>query len=414
MFSPPHAVPTVTSASNALSQRGLGAHDVQAEEIIKDLRTATPEAVAAEWADAPAELRESVRDSLPLVYGNLGGLPYAVRDRLNRRALASRIAVMQQRAASTGPGRGQAAASLAAYRAIEKALRPRRQLVALTADASPLAAISVGNLDTASEVTWLIPGMGTYSTDMPLWTLAARNLYEAQGRVGAAKKRAVIAWMGYQPPPPPPSIEAARGFYAEQGAPNLVRDLTALRATRSTGKPVTALNVVAHSYGTTLTADALASADLGIHSVVMLGSAGIEPAVGDATALHAESVYVGESSRDPVASLGQFSRRDPRSPAFGAIVFGCDGAAAEHLKAVTGHEPVLHSAWNDNPKSSLWAKIRDAGERIRRFLSHTERFGYLDRGTESLANTASATTLDATRAITHQRLPSTGKRVTPF
>ncbi|MGN7799862.1 alpha/beta hydrolase [Leifsonia sp. 22587] len=404
IFTPAHAAPGVTASESALNAEGLGGeHDPEFDLWLASLRESTPDEIVRAWSDAGPAGQKEIRDTLPPVAGNLDGLPYSLRDTLNRRALDIRTALMRQRL-RTSPTDATVAQTLAAYEAIAKALKPakpRRQLITLTADQPPLAAISVGNLDTAENVTWQVPGMGTYTTDMPLWTLAAQNLYAAQGSVGAPKKRAVVAWMGYLPPPPPPSIEAARGFYAERGAPHLVRDLQAFRAVRPADREAVTVNVVGHSYGTTLVGDALAADDLGVESVVFLGSAGIETAVGGAQALHARAVYAGESSKDPQASLGRFSRTDPRAPAFGATVFGCDGAAG--LRAVTGHAPILHSAWNDDIDSSLWAKIRDLGERARRFIEHRQNFGYLDAGTEALLNTASATTPNAKRALSHLR-----------
>lgn len=407
VFTPPHAAPVITAAVAPLSQEGLGKIDPKVEDDLNRVQEVSPAEIAEAWAVAPAADKPRIVAALPPSAGNLDGLPYSIRDKLNRKALALRTAVAAERV-KKAPNDEAAKTSLAAFQAIAKALKPakpRRQLVTLTGDQPPLAAISIGDLDRAVDVTWQIPGMGTYTTDMQLWSLAAQNLWAQQGTAGAPKQRAVIAWMGYRPPPPPPSIEAARGEYAEQGAPHLVRDITGFRATRKESVADVDLNVVAHSYGTTLTANALASNDLGVSSVVLLGSAGIEKTITGASDIHAEVVYACEASKDPQARLGRFSRTDPRSPAFGATVFGCDGDEREKLKAVTGHAPILHSAWNDKIESSVWAKIADVVDRVSRFIEHRESFGYLDTGTESLANVASATVTQPSRAISHERAP---------
>ncbi|MFP3616089.1 alpha/beta hydrolase, partial [Paraburkholderia sp. SIMBA_050] len=87
---------------------------------------------------------------------------------------------------------------------------------------------------------------------------------------------------------PPPGIDAALGDYASRGAPLLTADLRGVNAAR-VDHPPKALNVVAHSYGTTTSANALADArDLGVYAFVMLGSAGIEGRIPNAGALHVE------------------------------------------------------------------------------------------------------------------------------
>ena len=51
-------------------------------------------------------------------------------------------------------------------------------------------------------------------------------------------------------------------------------------------------------------------------------------------------------------------------------------------------------------------------DRVAKFIEHRQSFGYLDAGTESLANTASATVPHPTRPITHER-PPPGERTAP-
>ncbi|MFX7825050.1 hypothetical protein ABTK20_21875, partial [Acinetobacter baumannii] len=70
---------------------------------------------------------------------------------------------------------------------IEGALRsPRnaasRYLIELTGDMPPLAAIAIGDLDSARTATFAVPGMGTTTRDMTGWTNAAQNLFDEQTR----------------------------------------------------------------------------------------------------------------------------------------------------------------------------------------------------------------------------------------
>jgi pimeloyl-ACP methyl ester carboxylesterase len=260
--------------------------------------------------------------------------------------------------------------------------------MSITDNKPPLAAVAVGDLDDATLVTYAVPGMGTYTTDMQLWTQSAQNVYDAQERQGTRAERAVVAWIGYITPPP--GVDAALGTYAIRGAPLLVNAIQGLYAAREKKEPKY-VNVVAHSYGTTLSANALASTNLNIYSFVMLGSAGIETSIRSAKVLHAKYVYAGEATADEEARWGRVSRQDPRSPAFGAWSLAVDGDPRNNLAGVTGHEPVLHSKWNDNIASAKWTSIKNLAQRKAEFTAHQATFGYLDNGTQSLENVARAT-----------------------
>ncbi len=358
---------------------------------LKALNT-RPDVVAEWWTEQSPEDRAEMVESAPETIGNLGGIDYASRDTANRAQLAERLDAAGK-AVAADPSDSDAARRYAALSAIHGASKgkhdPARYLVELTDDQPPLAAVAVGDLDTARQVTYSVPGMGTYTDDMQLWTTGAENIHRAQGRAGAPAARSVIAWIGYVPPPP--GLDATAGTYAAQGAPLLSADIRALTATRD-GTGLDTVSVIAHSYGTTTAADALADDDLGLYAFVMLGSAGIEYRIGRAAALSADRVFAGEASADLEAGLGRIERIDPRSPSFGATVIGADGDPARGLSAVTGHAPILHSPYNDDPTSGAWTKYADPAERERLYAQHMREFGYLDTGTDSLENAARAST----------------------
>jgi hypothetical protein len=352
-----------------------------------------PKAIASMWRTYSVRDRHDAARKYPSVIGQLEGADYLSRDIANRLRLRRLLAAARQKAAKH-PSDAAAAQKLRCLAAIEAALRPHaphRYLVDLTNAAKPLAAIAIGKLDTAGIVSFTVPGMGTYTDDMQLWAQGAQNLYDAQKKVArAGATLAVVAWIGYVTPPP--GIDAALGQYAHIGARNLIESVDGFWATRGTKAPASVtLNIVAHSYGTTTSADALAAADLKVYSFVMLGSAGIEQGIGSARRLHAKHVYAGEATGDTEAQWGRISRIDPRSPAFGAIPLAVDGDPHKHELPVTGHAPILHSSWNDNPLSSAWAKFTNADEFAQRYLDHISTYGYLDAGTESIANVAAVT-----------------------
>jgi hypothetical protein len=383
------------------AQRMIRAHPALELQVMD----ASPERVVSWWAAKDREHQRALIRSSPELVGNLDGVDYASRDAANRRQLRAELRT-EREAVAAHPDDADARNRLTALTAIRDALEPaartgggtepRRWLVSLSHRDPPLAAIAVGDLDTARQVTFTVPGMGTYTDDMQLWTETAQNVFDAQASVGAPDAHAVVAWIGYRTPPP--GVDATLGDYAERGAPLLASEIAGLQAARH-GGDLTSVNVIAHSYGSTMAADALAARDLGVDSFVMLGSAGVEDGIEDARQLHARHVYAGEAADDDEAVWGRLSRQDPRAPGFGATVISVDGDPARGLLPVTTHAPVLHSPWNDDPDSRAWTTIRDPAQRAAEFAAHEETYGYLDAGTESLLNAAIATTPHATQAL---------------
>jgi pimeloyl-ACP methyl ester carboxylesterase len=385
----------LSSLSSSAATKYLQEHPSMALEVLNS----EPVEVADWWNGTPRDDQRDLIKYAPELIGNLDGVDYASRDKANRIHLAAALGTAKRNIAknpSNDTAKGVFRALTAINGTISAKTKPARYLVSLTNGKPPLAAVAVGNLDTARQVTYNVPGMGTYTDDMQLWTQSAQNVYQAQGTVGANSDRAVVAWIGYETPPP--GIDATQGDYAARGAPFLVDDIKGLHAVRR-GTPKYTVSIIAHSYGTTMAANALASRRLGVFSFVMLGSAGIERSIPNATALHAEHVYAGEAVDDQEARWGRITRQDPRSAAFGATVIDVDGDANEGYLPVTGHAPVLHSKWNDNLFSSAWSGVKNINKLANQYLEHFETFGYLDDGTESLQNAAIATTPDATMPL---------------
>ncbi|MDR6986962.1 pimeloyl-ACP methyl ester carboxylesterase [Paenarthrobacter nitroguajacolicus] len=98
------------------------------------------------------------------------------------------------------------------------------------------------------------------------------------------------------------------GDAARAGAERFVTDLQAFNAVRESlgNRTPETLHVLAHSYGTTVTSNALAAAALNVASFTMLGSAGIEKEIRNTGDLHvpAGHVYASEASGDGLADLG--------------------------------------------------------------------------------------------------------------
>lgn len=345
----------------------------------------SPGTVAERWADLPwsGGTPTDVADlqALPIAVfaqiGNLEGAPYWARGVANRRVLDARLEAAERMESPDLPALRDINASVH-----DQSHLGKRTLIALTADSPPLAAISIGDLDTATNVTLAVPGMGSSTDKMSGWADASQNIYNEQANVQGDKNRAVVAWMGYKAPPVPalsePDLGVLHSDYAKAGAEHLADALRGLDAVR-VGDRVTT-NVVAHSYGTTTASIALTEAGVHVDTFTTLASAGIPDDIPSASAIHAVHVYSGQArdvtpyverdQGDQWAHIGrdhsEDHHQDPTDPAFGATTFGADGSGV--LKGVTDHG-----------------------------VETKTRSGYLDRGTESLLNVAYATTGQADR-----------------
>jgi len=393
--------------------------DLSAAEVLVLVRTdpgfaaqlarTAPAEVAPWWRGLSVTDRAALVAALPEVIGNLEGVSYRDRDSANRLWLAGQLA--DARAAleaaeepagfwellTNGEGAGfREATSLAVARervesleAIQLALRAssggdRRYLVSLTSDNPPLAAVSVGDLDTADVVSWAVPGMGSSAMGLPDWAYTAERIVQAQDDVNPGASHAVVAWVGYEAPGlgAPTVLDTA---LASAGAHNLERALVGFNATRENAM----LNVSSHSYGTTTSAFALTRPDVQVDVVVNLGSAGLPADIDHASDLHADEVYAGQArdvwAIDPApgdqwAWFGRDFSNHPVNPVeegFGADVFGVDSGTGG--SSVTDHG-------TSTPGGT----------------------GYLDDNTESLRNVALATTgqgAHTSSAIEHEPTP---------
>ncbi|WP_306852127.1 alpha/beta hydrolase [Microbacterium sp. zg.Y909] len=253
-----------------------------------------------------------------------------------------------------------------------------------TDDSPPLAAVSVGDLDSADVATWAVPGMGSSAAGLPAWANTAMKLVQAQGLVDEDHTHAVVAWVGYKAPAVG-ALSVLDTNLASAGAATLSQALVGFNATRESAM----LNVASHSYGTTTSALALVRPEVQVDVFVSLASAGLPAEVDHASDLNANQVYAGQAQDvwavDPApgdqwAWVGRgFSTHpvNPAAEAFGADVFGVDTGAGG-------------------------ASVTDHG------TSTESGTGYLDPDTESQINVAYATTGQGdriTNSVDHEPTP---------
>lgn len=329
--------------------RTLGAGDLRRaaddRRVVATAQDDPPAAavVAQWWAGLDADEQDTLLAHAPSIVGNLEGVPYAVRDRANRSTLASGLADHDTSAAHTAM-LGQVRDSLR-----REPGDPQRFLVTLDTRAAGRAAISIGDLDTAADVTVIVPGMFfTVTGQMADFTNTANDLASEQatlaplaaGGSGDGSGVAVVAWMGYRTPDLSNIMSLS---LADTGAQRLERTVDGLRQIRDGDQP--RLNIVAHSYGSTMALMALASGRMSADTLTVLGSPGSDVRSSAELAVASDEVFVGVAHSDPIAGSGYYGT-DPGGASFGATVMdlagGADALAAGDLfRRPVGHNDYL-------------------------------------------------------------------------
>jgi hypothetical protein len=202
---------------------------------------------------------------------------------------------------------------------------------------------AIGDLDTATRVAVLVPGVGTRLADFDRGlggvarrapAVQARTLYARMRTANPAARVAVVAWLGYVPPSGL-NLDAIREDRARAGARALVAFVRALLARR----PGAAMTLVAHSYGA-LVVGLAAPRLLQVHDLVVMGAPGM--GVSRGSDLGGARVYSALAPQDwmrrvPQARLLGFGHGvRPSSPGFGAIPLPTGGVAGHDYYLVPG------------------------------------------------------------------------------
>lgn len=356
-FAADSAAPALGSVSSGvLSVGGLTARAATASDGTRaasatgQLVTPAPEAadIADWWDGLDRSEQESTAAAEPTVVGNLDGVPYEERDRVNRRTLRTDLAALR---ASLDEGLGTASAVAAAQRLamleqIDKALTPSpggpdRLLLSLDTEFPGKAAIALGDLETADYISILVPGaLLSVREHMAEWTKVTDDLYAEQQSwertFGEHSTVATVSWIGYHTPDLTNAISLD---LAEQGASALASFVNGIRARHPGSGPY--LSIFAHSYGSTATSMALSRGWMSVDAFAMIGSPGGEVKDAAELGVPGDNVWVGEAPWDPVVNTAFFGV-DPGSPSFGAKRMNVSGSSdpitGAFLTASVGHD----------------------------------------------------------------------------
>ncbi|WP_284987574.1 alpha/beta hydrolase [Arthrobacter sp. fls2-241-R2A-172] len=352
--------------------------------------------IAKDGSLEPGASQKLLIETFPGIIGNLNGITATARNEANRIRLVTeqerikaelartpQLLPVSQGLSITNPAWTRLQTQQKALDGITDAVRNAGGVNAVLlgfdlTNGSPKAQVSVGNPDTADNVTYAVSGMLiTPQSGFNDWATNAANLQERQRRHDPRKSFAVVAWINYEPPTVP---TVNSGDAAHAGADRFVADLQGFNAVRDSlgNRTPETLNVLAHSYGTTVTSNALASAHLNVASFTMLGSAGIEKDIRNTSDLHvpAGQVYATEAAGDGLADLGRFQRQDPRMESFDAKVFSSETAIIDGTEyhGTTEHNTLVHGTDNSG-------------------------YGYLDKDTTALYEAALTTTGNGDRIL---------------
>lgn len=252
---------------------------------------------------------------------------------------------------------------------MDPAIPPRRLLFLDLDGPEPLAAIVLGEPDTATHLTWQVSGAGI-RPGTAMWGTAreAGQLLIEQGRAGAPRP-AVVAWLGY---PAPGLLRAVFNRTARTAVERLTHDI---RRVAELLPPDLHTAIEAHSYGATLAAHALARLaaeprrpgirPVRIDTFATTGSAGIPAQLSSGP--HGLGVPPGRCFEAVARAdlLARTGRLLSGRTAVAGLPFAVEGHPGSGLHAVTGHNTSRY--------------VPGAG--------HAE-YGYRDPGTLSLHNLA--------------------------
>ncbi|HEY9374514.1 alpha/beta hydrolase [Streptomyces sp.] len=269
-------------------------------------------------------------DEYPLVVGNLNGAPVTLRYRANRLALGRALAAERRRLSNAKlSADGRREATRRAHR-FASLMGPGRQILAFDASGPGRTAEVLGDLDRASRVSVIVPGVdtnlltfqktrGRYSAPAGM----ARSLYDAERRAAPGARVAVIAWADYTSPVGV-GIDAAIGRLAESGAVRLVDMTTALPG-------ASRVTLFCHSYGSVLCGVAAPRLPERVTDVAVAGSPGmrVDSAAQLATRARVWAMRDADDWIQGVPNLeigGVGHGADPVEPSFGARRLSAAGA----------------------------------------------------------------------------------------
>jgi hypothetical protein len=181
-----------------------------------------------------------------------------------------------------------------------------------------------GDLSTADHVVMFVPGMSNQLDNVGKTRSNSQSILAAmQAAARPGERVAVVSWLGYDTPET--VRNAGKRARARDGAQRLVTDLELIRKLAPRGTHVT---VVAHSYGSRLTGEAMRNkaVKLDVADVVVAGSPGMGVRDRQRLGQPTTKVWALGAKLDYV-SIAPRHGEDPTARGFGARQVPADGAS---------------------------------------------------------------------------------------
>ncbi len=309
------------NAADIAALKGAGAYPMPDQAAPLGMCFVSAQAARDWWASlSPLQKAEVIAQS-PSFVGSTDGFPADARDDANRILLNNDIDRLQTKQQSG------VALTDDEQHVLDNALAVKTQLDNTEARTDPITgepvtaqlliyepgafggdgrgAISVGDAQTADNVAFLVPGMGTELTSVGTYVPRASNIYDESRWAAPGESTAVIAWIGYDAPSGSLGSSVLQVVGKDQaidGAEYLARDVAGFNGSRFDDPHVT---VVGHSYGSTTAARSADDNGLATDDLLLVGSPGAGNA-DDANDLTTgrDHTWVGAASRDIVSMLG--------------------------------------------------------------------------------------------------------------
>lgn len=348
----------------------------------------SPTEVNQWWDGLTTEQQQAIMAASPGSIGNLDGIPAGARDEANTVALDRDLAdweALEEEGLLTDDEKTWLENARAADEArtdIEGRTDPvtgepiESQIFIYDPaafDGDGRIAISAGNLDTADNVSVMVPGLGTDAESAAYLANRAGTVYESTRFLDPNQTNATMFWIGYDAPDNAPWDEGWDGAgvltegLADAGGERLSDTIDGLRAGRD-GEPAH-LTALGHSYGSTTTGLGAEGPGLDVDDIIFVGSPGVGGDTDHAsdTGIDPEHVWAGANSRDPVANLGNHGSihgetlfgaglgDDPAEDDFGANRFQAESTDRDGPSNIGGSTDIdQHSLYFDHDTESLY------------------------------------------------------------
>ncbi|WP_042937505.1 alpha/beta hydrolase [Rhodococcus sp. AW25M09] len=302
---------------------------------------ASPQQIDAYWDALPEAQRAEMIAEHPTVIGNLDGIPSVARseanisripgDREHLQALEAQLRAELDSntfggwASNDDAGLTLVRNKLASLDAIDQALRDHPEALLTVYDVSDheraLAAVAIGNPDTADHVTVTTPGFDTtvHGSLTSMVSEAAvlngemRNQLDLEGNVDDTV--ANVAWIGYEPPQSsnrPGLLDAVDGIgdvlsddRATEAGGTLSSYYRGLDAASTVADPH--ISAFGHSYGSLTTSEALQQGGSEVvDDAVFYGSPGLNAVAPSSMGMPYEHVWAIDADGDMVTTAGHF------------------------------------------------------------------------------------------------------------